>query len=92
MRMAAYRRSPSPRTSASLLHDRQQRVDLRPSPTGHLGLFAYGVNVGETYRHAAVYVDKIFRGAKPADLPFFAKSTPTRISFMVDSFSLLTGR
>jgi ABC-type uncharacterized transport system substrate-binding protein len=33
------------------------------------GLFAYGVNVGETYRHAAVYVDKILRGAKPADLP-----------------------
>jgi len=33
------------------------------------GLFAYGVNVDEIYRHAAVYVDKIFRGAKPADLP-----------------------
>ena len=33
------------------------------------GLFAYGVNVVETYRHAAVYVDKILRGAKPADLP-----------------------
>jgi len=33
------------------------------------GLFAYGVNVVETYRHAAVYVDKIIRGAKPADLP-----------------------
>jgi len=33
------------------------------------GLFAYGVNLDETYRHAAVYVDKIFRGAKPADLP-----------------------
>ena len=33
------------------------------------GLFAYGVSLVETYRHAAVYVDKIVRGAKPADLP-----------------------
>jgi putative ABC transport system substrate-binding protein len=33
------------------------------------GLLAYGVNVGETYRHAASYIDKILRGAKPADLP-----------------------
>ncbi len=33
------------------------------------GLLAYGANVVETYRHAAVYVDRILRGAKPADLP-----------------------
>ena len=33
------------------------------------GLLAYSVNVDETYRHAAVYVDKVLRGAKPADLP-----------------------
>ena len=33
------------------------------------GLFAYGVNVHDAYRHAAVYVDKIFKGARPADLP-----------------------
>ena len=33
------------------------------------GLFAYGVNIVETYRHTALFVDKILRGAKPADLP-----------------------
>jgi putative ABC transport system substrate-binding protein len=45
------------------------------------GLFAYGVNVAETYRHAAVYVDKILRGAKPADLPI---EQPTKYLLLVN--------
>jgi putative tryptophan/tyrosine transport system substrate-binding protein len=44
-------------------------------------LISYAVSLIESYRRAASYVDKILRGAKPADLPI---EQPTRLSLAVN--------
>ena len=33
------------------------------------GLMSYGQNLGENYKRAATYIDKIFKGANPGDIP-----------------------
>jgi putative ABC transport system substrate-binding protein len=78
--------------SAILVPQRKQIVDLAiksqlpaiyggPEWVEDGGLMSYSVNFNDLFRRASTYVDKIIKGAKPADLPV---EQPTKFEFVIN--------
>jgi putative ABC transport system substrate-binding protein len=59
----------NPSEVASIVQKLRLPSSAAPQIATHGGLLGYGVDYAAMFRHASVFVDKILKGAKPADIP-----------------------
>ena len=74
----------SPRRTQTAITAAKSRLPViyyRGSDVEAGGLMSYGVNLDDLARRSATYVDKILKGAKPADLPI---EQPTKFEFIIN--------
>jgi putative ABC transport system substrate-binding protein len=69
------------RIMAFTLKSRLPSMYYSRDPVEAGGLMSYGADLEERYRRIAYYVDKILKGAKPADLPV---EQPTKFEFVIN--------
>jgi ABC-type uncharacterized transport system substrate-binding protein len=72
---------PTRRTAELALHSRVPAVSVPRWFADEGGLLSYSPRQAEIYREAASYVDKILKGASPADLPV---EQPTRFELVIN--------
>jgi len=69
------------RITGLALKSRLPSVYSRKEAVDAGGLMSYGADIADSYRRVAYYVDRILKGAKPADLPV---EQPTKFELVIN--------